>query len=139
MGIFYCCHLFFIINKIIYIIAFMRGSRSLYNNLLFEDDTTTTTEKNIGRSADLISKRDEKLVHRHYYYLKIYGLQYQAILEQLSIEFDLTITTIVERLQMSDNDRLLNKLRKEKTPLQQLRKLYPFFNWPPPKAVHSVN
>lgn len=106
-----------------------RGSQKLFSNLLFEDAPTTTTTRTIGRDKKLIDQRDKKLVHRHYYYLKLQSLQYPKILENLSLEFDLAEYTIAERLQYENNYRLLKRLILDKTTVQQLRKSYPFLSW----------
>jgi len=108
----------------------MRGAQSLFSNLLQNDEPETlTVVRNSGRDKALLQKRDVKLVHRHYYYLKIQKLQYQDILTHLSIEFDLAEYTIIERLQMEDNHRLLRSMIKEDKKISDLRKEYPFLVW----------
>lgn len=107
-----------------------RGSRNLFSNLLIEeDDNVLTIARSIGRDQRLLQKRDECLVHRHYFYLKVKGLQYQDILSCLQNEFFLAEYTIVERLQMEDNYRLLRRLIKEEMPARDLRRQFPFLIW----------
>lgn len=108
----------------------MRGAQTLFLQLLEDDETVATTvSRNSGRDKALLQKRDVKLVHRHYYYLKIQKLQYQDILDNLSSEFDLAVYTIIERLQLQENHSLLRRLIKEDKKLPELRKEYPYLNW----------
>ena len=56
----------------------LRGHRSIYLSLLPENttDTLLPTAERRGRSEALIVKRNELLICRYYYYLKIVKLQY---------------------------------------------------------------
>jgi hypothetical protein len=108
----------------------MRGSQTLFAELLIEDEgTLTVVARNVGRDKSLLQKRDNALIHRHYFYLKIKRLQYQDILDKLSEEFFIAQYTIIERLQMEENHRLLRRIITNNLQVRDLRKLYPFLVW----------
>jgi len=108
----------------------MRGAQNLFSNFLENDEPETMpVSRNSGRDKALLLKRDIKLVHRHYYYLKIRRLQYPDIMANLSREFDIADYTIIERLQKEDNHRLLSTIIKEAKKVSDLKKEYPFLVW----------
>ncbi|MBV8254994.1 MAG: hypothetical protein JO154_20505 [Chitinophaga sp.] len=106
----------------------MKGVQTLFSQLLTtaSEDATRRTP---GRNRELIARRDERLVHRHYYYLRISKKRYDEIIQLLSEEFDLSGSTIIERLQLENNFQLLKQLTTQQPSLNDLRKRYPWMVW----------
>ncbi|WP_212006492.1 hypothetical protein [Chitinophaga sp. HK235] len=106
----------------------MKGVQTLFSQLL-SDPPADASRRTPGRNRDLIVRRDERLVHRHYYYLRICRKRYDEIIHILSIEFDLSGYTIIERLQLDVNFQLLKQLNTQQPSVTALRKLYPWMVW----------
>ncbi|MFB6454448.1 hypothetical protein ACE38W_04185 [Chitinophaga sp. Hz27] len=106
----------------------MKGVQTLFSQLLTaaSEDTTRRTP---GRNRELIARRDERLVYRHYYYLRISKKRYDEIIQLLSEEFDLSGYTIIERLQLENNFQLLKQVTAQQPGLNDLRKRYPWMVW----------
>ena len=102
----------------------MRGEQRFKKDF----ETTSTNENGTGRSKDLILQRDTKLIHRYYYYGKFTLKRFEAILEQLKIEFDIEAYTIQERI--SKNHELISVLKEQQPSITFFRKMYPHINWP---------
>lgn len=103
----------------------MRGQQSLFNNYI-ESPVKKTTRK--GRSADMIALRDECLLHRYYYHIKLQGKRYDMAIQELSREFWIKSSNIIYRLQC--NSKRLEQIMKQEQPdLKQLRILYPWWAW----------
>ncbi|WP_235938107.1 hypothetical protein [Chitinophaga solisilvae] len=111
-----------------FIFAIVKGAQTLFSQLLSSspEDTPARTP---GRSRTLIARRDERLVYRHYYYLRLCKKRYDQILQVLSEEFDLSAYTIIERLQLEENFRLLKQLTAQQPGLTALRRRYPWMVW----------
>ena len=107
-----------------------RGQQSTYLSLF---DTSTTIDElqapieRKGRSEMLHSKRNELLIHRHYYYVKIVGHQYSKILSTLEMELFITQRTIVDTIQK--NSDILKSLSAENPGVSYFKKKSPFMNW----------
>lgn len=83
-----------------------------------------------GRSESRISRRDEKLAARFYYYSEIRKINnYSKILSQLSEEFDIDEGVVSYR--MKKRADLLDKIYSEKPSIHLLRAKYPYFSWQP--------
>jgi hypothetical protein len=106
----------------------VKGIQTLFTQLL-TPPAEPATVRTPGRSRELISRRDERLVYRHYYYLRICKKRYDEIITLLSVEFDLSGYTIVERLQLENNFQLLKQITAQQPSLAALRKLYPWMVW----------
>ena len=103
----------------------MRGQQSLFDNYI-EKPVKNTTRK--GRSADMIALRDECLLHRYYYHIKLQGKRYDMALQELSTEFWIKNSNIIYRLQCN-SERLEQIMKEEQPDLKQLRVLYPWWAW----------
>ena len=103
----------------------MRGQNTLFNHFI-ETPVTKTVRK--GRSADMIALRDECLLHRYYYYIKLQHKRYDAAIQELSREFYIKNSNIIYRMQCN-SDRLEQIMKKEQPDLDQLRLLYPWWTW----------
>ncbi len=103
----------------------MRGQQSLFNNYI-ETPVKKTTRK--GRSADMIVLRDECLMHRYYYHIKLQGKRYDIAIQELSAEFWIKNSNIIYRLQCN-SERLEQIMKQEQPDLKQLKILYPWWAW----------
>lgn len=103
----------------------MRGQQSLFDNYI-EKPVKKATRK--GRSADMIALRDECLLHRYYYHIKLQGKRYDMALQELSTEFWIKNSNIIYRLQCN-SERLEQIMKEEQPDLKQLRVLYPWWAW----------
>ena len=66
-----------------------RGLR-LYQTLLFEDSVLQPKKEPKGRSAELIDKRDDLLLHSFYFKSKIQCKIYEDTLRELEIELHIS-------------------------------------------------
>lgn len=103
----------------------MRGQQSLFNNYV-ESPVKKTARK--GRSADMIALRDECLLHRYYYHIKLQGKRYDMAIQDLSHEFWIKNSNIIYRLQCN-SERLEQIMKQEQPDLKQLKILYPWWAW----------
>ncbi|WP_147323548.1 hypothetical protein [Chitinophaga silvatica] len=106
----------------------MKGSQRLFSQLL-PTNGQDVGRRTPGRSKELLRKRDERMVYRHYYYLRICKKRYDEIIQMLSEEFDISGHTIIERLQIDINLQLLKQLATLQPDLNDLRKIYPWLVW----------
>lgn len=106
----------------------MRGERSIFLSL-FNDNVKqiTTAPERKGRSEDLLNKRNELLVCRHYYYTRIMELQYQRTLEKLENELYLSQRTIIDII--NNNHKLLSSINSQKPAAKYFRTRFPFMVW----------
>lgn len=103
----------------------MRGQQSLFNNYV-EKTPPPATRK--GRSAAMIALRDECLMYRYYYHIKLLGKRYDAAIQELSREFWVKGSNIIYRLQ-HNSARLEQIMEQEHPTVKQLRILYPWWIW----------
>jgi len=101
-----------------------RGSR-LFNQLTVPQLGYAKGEK--GRNKLLISKRNNYLIYRYYYYAKIKKRTYSDTLITLSNEFFLTERTIADIIQKSSDEII--KVFKEKLNIKQLTEKIYYLNW----------
>ncbi|SEW02107.1 hypothetical protein SAMN05428988_1329 [Chitinophaga sp. YR573] len=106
----------------------MRGHRSIFISL-FENDVQTipSPAERKGRSEALILKRNELLICRYYYLVKISALQYQSALTRLENEFFLSERTIIDIL--AKNRDITRHFLTTKPSLKYLRDRYPSMTW----------
>jgi len=96
----------------------MKGQRALFDNLI----PVETREFKKGRSARLISRRDEFLMVRYFYYLEVKRLRYDDILKVLSEdEFFIETKTVLDRLNLL-MDKVAERFRSKPT-LAKLKEL----------------
>ena len=103
----------------------MRGQQALFNNFVSKPATTATRK---GRSADMIAFRDECLLYRYYYHIKIQGKRYDMALDDLSNEFYIRNSNIIYRMQCN-SERLEQIMKQEQPDVKQLKQLYPWWVW----------
>ncbi|KAA2245508.1 hypothetical protein F0L74_05995 [Chitinophaga agrisoli] len=107
----------------------MRGNRSIYTSL-FEDQTvlnTTPTTERKGRSEMLILRRNEALICRYYYYVRLQAFQYERALKTLANEFFIQERTIVDML--AKNSGILKELRASDPTVKYFREKYAWMRW----------
>lgn len=107
----------------------IRGSRSLFSNL-FQEETSAllvSAPEKKGRSEVLVNKRNELLVCRYYYHIKIMGKQYVPTLKILEEEIFLTQRTITDALQKQQP--LLKEMQATKPDVKYFRNKYPWMVW----------
>lgn len=80
-----------------------------------------------GRSEHFHNLRNELLIHRYYYLVKIQGRQYQATLEQLERELFIAQATIINNV--SEERTLLRELNAQKPDISYFKKKYPWIVW----------
>jgi len=80
-----------------------------------------------GRSKDFIVSRNNKLIHRYYYHVRILKLGYNEVFAALCKEFDLSHVRIAEII--SDEAARLRKLQEAKLTRAHLKKMFPYFCW----------
>jgi len=109
----------------------LRGA-SFHQSLLFNEyppAATPETDVRLGRSASLISQRNDKIACRYYYKIAIKGMkQWDEIITQLSFEFDLSTAQVVKIITLYMGDRI-RELCAEKPTVKELRRLYPHYSW----------
>lgn len=106
----------------------MRGSQTLFHNLFTETETLPAPKQRKGRSAELIEKRNELLVHRYVFYKTIKPtLSYEYIIERLSDELYLSRITIPELIM--DQRGKIHVLLKQEPTRSYFQKKYPHFVW----------
>lgn len=80
-----------------------------------------------GRSVELLSRRDEKLAARFYYYSNLRKFNFESTINNLHLEFDLAERVIIDRLK--SNQEHLDKFFKDKPSAIELKRKFPYFNW----------
>lgn len=106
----------------------MRGKR------IFESTMGTVVQKSAepkkaGRSSELHAFRNDVLLHRYYFYSKLYSvrLAYDEILRILSVEFALSPFTIAEII--TGNTEILKGIIAEGLTVRRLSQKFPHLNW----------
>lgn len=105
----------------------LRGHRTYLQ--LFDEAPQLTTAKpeRRGRSETLHLKRNELLIHRYYYYVKVEKKQYPDVLSTLENELFIAKQTIVNMV--AGNSSLLKELNTVKPVVSYFKKKYPFMVW----------
>jgi hypothetical protein len=103
----------------------MIGQRSLFNNLI----ETYEAPKNPrgGRDPELLKERDQLIVARYYYMVRIKKMQYPAALADLRKQFFYS-EIIIQRV-LQANEQELFRFKENKPTAKYFRKLYPWLIW----------
>jgi len=80
-----------------------------------------------GRSAELISKRNEALFYRFYFKTKLEKKFYNEVVAELQTEFYISCI-MIQKLLQANSDRIL-ALKKEALTGTILKKKFPYLNW----------
>lgn len=80
-----------------------------------------------GRSSELITRRDNKLAARFYFYCEIKKISYADTITRLSQEFDIAEKVVLDRLRINQEE--LDRVFNERPNPAKLRKEIPFLNW----------
>jgi hypothetical protein len=72
-------------------------------------------------------ERNELLVHRYYFYVKIKNYRYEKCLEEL--EKDVFITAFTQTKILSACSELLSKIMQEQPSVKELANKFPRLNW----------
>ena len=102
----------------------LRGQQAVI--AYFPNSIETKTDQKGHRNVH-IDRRDEVLTTRFYFYYHIKRVRYDDILLELEKEFFITPNIVVQRLRLTGP--LAKALVKNDTKINQLKKLYPWFNW----------
>lgn len=109
----------------------MRGQYSLFNSLISPNASATATSADSvlkkGRSYRLILERNECLLHRYYFYIKINRNQYADVIAILSSEFFLSQERII--ICLNQNRQALKEVLAEAPDVKQLRSRYTWMQW----------
>lgn len=107
----------------------LRGSRSIFASLFHDDvtDVLVPAPERKGRSEALINKRNELLVCRYYFLVKIADYKYPKALAKLEEEIFLTQRTIIDTIQR--NHALLKELHHTRPDVKYFKNKFPFFVW----------
>lgn len=107
----------------------LRGHRSIFLSLFDEPDVLElpSPPERKGRNEVLVQARNEALIHRHYYYAKLKGRQYQDVLTELEREFFISQRTIIDVIMR--HGPALRRLHDTKPTIRQMRDRYPFLTW----------
>jgi hypothetical protein len=82
---------------------------------------------------EAMSKRDEKILHRCFYYARYAKCDYRKALAQLGEEFDLS-EKVVEKI-IEINEPFLAALKAKPLTPYLLKKKYPYFSWGKTKRI----
>ena len=107
----------------------LRGKR-LFENM---NGSKNTAQMKKGRNMELVSERNKLLFYRYYFYQSQARLQYETVLNILSTEFFLSISTISQIV--SENGSEILKIKKEKPSIKSLQSIYPAIVWDISKAA----
>ena len=103
---------------------FMRGEK-IYQQLVKDNGTKGTVSK--GRSDKLVSKRNDCLLARYYYYGHFKNFCYEEILRQLVAEFFLSPKTIISIVQ-NNTDNLLS-FKEQGLVMFYFQRNWPHLKW----------
>ena len=103
----------------------MRGQHTLYSSIFPSAVVVEAPRK--GQRNVHIDKRDEALACRYYYHAQILRRRYDDCLQHLELEFFITPSVIIQRL--NDKQSLLKELVSKKTTVAELKKQYPYYVW----------
>lgn len=103
----------------------MSKGSTLFNGMF--EDAPEVEKKQRGRDSSLIEQRNEKLLHRYFFYGHYTKYRTDYIYEQLMFEFDLTEERIFRLI--SKHSNAIKQLRNDPPTIKQLAEKYPFYNW----------
>jgi len=102
----------------------MRGSK-IFNEI--RKIPEAGQKKTRGRNTALVTKRNDCLTARYFYYVTYTNKSYDALFVALESEFFLTrerINTIIQ-----ENEAVLQVFKKEMISIATLKSYYPHFRW----------
>lgn len=102
----------------------MRGQYSLFNEFV---EVAESPKGGKGRSADLIDARNECMMYRYYYLIRIKKMQYLDALDELAAQFFISTMTVIYQLQK--NEGRLRAIMREEAAVKKLSKKFPWLNW----------
>lgn len=102
----------------------MRGER-VFTDIIKDNSINTVFRR--GRSNTLVSRRNECLVARCYYWSSVKHKSYEEVIRQLVTEFFLSPPTIVRLLQESASQ--LVTLKQKCPALYYLQNRWPHLKW----------
>jgi hypothetical protein len=102
----------------------MRGRAPIER--IFPTSIESKPEQQGHRNVHL-TRRDDAIAIRFYFYHHIKRLRYDDILLKLEIEFYLTPNMLMKRL--NDRTDLMKELSKKDTKISNLKKILPYYNW----------
>jgi hypothetical protein len=110
-----------------------RGRRAhVHLTQLFDDpptiNTTSTFVITRGRNTSLLLARNTKIAHRYYFKSKLQNKNYDTLLQELELEFDICKKTIYNILFIDSHEVVMQVMRTKPT-VKDLRKMYIYFNW----------
>lgn len=104
----------------------MRGSNTLFADIF--DNVAPVAKARKGRSASLIEKRNDLLLHRYVFYAQQQPrLSYDFIINTLSEELYIAPITIVEII--ADNRPSIQSIRKQEPTRAYFAKKFPCWVW----------
>ncbi len=106
------------------ILSFMRGKK-FFNEIIKDAGLSVTRGK--GRNNSLVSKRNECLAARYFYYGSIKNKYYEEILRLLVCEFFLSPNTISFLIQNLTDQ--LQSLKQKDPPLYYFQNRWPHMKW----------
>lgn len=106
-----------------------RGHQSIYNAYLFDElePPKQIVVERKGRSEKLLEKRDELIVCRYWYYMKIIRKNYPDTLTELENETFLAQITITRIVQA--HHPMMKSFQETKPGVNYFKKKYPFMVW----------
>ncbi len=105
----------------------MQRGITLFNDLVTTD---VLPEKQVkGRDKELITKRNELLLDRLFFYKGIYRWDYAYMLERLSDEFFISERTISDIIEKLDSQLYLRNLKLQQPSKNILEKKWPHLKW----------
>jgi hypothetical protein len=105
-------------------LSLMRGQK-VYNSIIKDGSISGTIRK--GRNNSLISKRNECMIARYYYYGYLRNKGYEEILKLLMSEFYLSPATIAFQVQQQSES--LVKLRQLSPTVYYFMNRWPHYKW----------
>src|SRR5262249_18094412 len=79
------------------------------------------------RSMKLLERRNEKILHRYYYYSRLLHYKYEFVITALSEDFDLSESTLIQLIE--DNTNRLMEIAKNELTAKKLKKMFPSYDW----------
>jgi hypothetical protein len=103
-----------------------RGLR-LYQSILFDETTPVEVKESKGRSALLIEKRDNLLLHRFYYKSKIERKIFEDALAELETEMHISKVMIQKIIQAKSE--VLMAIKRQSITKAELKQKFPWVVW----------
>lgn len=100
----------------------MRGQKQ-YNDVLKKE----TTKRGKGRNESLLTKRNNCLLARYYYYGHFREKCFEDILQLLAADFFLSNVRIIRLVQQ--NSEKIKELKDSEATIYQLQQSWPQFKW----------